>query len=144
MVSILPTRRTRARDASMLARECWLASLGAAALATTWARNDARRFVSPLVREGAGIEARTLRAIGSRMQRSVDRANRLIDRTRSTVVTTAATLARTAAGAAPRVHVSVAAGRAPAPRAKAPKRASAKRAHATERGVRKTRKTRAR
>ena len=64
-------------------RQIWLAGLGAAALTRDWAESGAAPMFRSLVKEGTLVEARTLRVVGDRLDRSYTRANAAWHRTRS-------------------------------------------------------------
>jgi hypothetical protein len=74
------------RDALIVApRQVWLASLGAAEVTRNWASNEAGRTFRALVKEGVGVESRTLRFVGKGVETSIGKANAVLRATRSTV-----------------------------------------------------------
>lgn len=56
-------------------RQIWLAGLGAAALTRDWAESGAAPLFRSLVKQGTIVEARTIRAVGDRLETSYSAAN---------------------------------------------------------------------
>ena len=68
-------------------RQMWLAGLGAAALTRDWAESGARPLFRSLVKQGTIVEARTIRAVGDRLESSYTAANSAWRRARAVLQT---------------------------------------------------------
>ena len=129
-------------------RQIWLAGLGAAALTRDWAESGARPLFRSLVKQGTIVEARTIRAVGDRLESSYTAANSAWRRARAVLQSGV----REAAGSAvalvqqrlPRSlpQVKLPAMAAKAPSRKATSKGSAKRGARTAAKTRTTRSTR--
>jgi len=85
-----------AEAAVAASRQVWLAGLGAAAVARSWARNEAGNQFHSLVRRGSTVERRALQVVGTRAQSSLATAAALLRQTRDTATRTARAFAETA------------------------------------------------
>jgi Poly(hydroxyalcanoate) granule associated protein (phasin) len=100
---------TRVADAALAAsRQVWLAGLGAAIVTRDWARDDAGSVFRSLVKEGASVETRAIRAFGERVNASLAAATSAWNKARSRALTTANAMLETAVTAFPKL-------KAPAP-----------------------------
>jgi hypothetical protein len=66
-------------------RQVWLASLGAAVVTRDWANKEAGKAFGTLVRQGAVVESRAIRFVGTRIEGSVARASALVGQARTTL-----------------------------------------------------------
>lgn len=129
-------------------RQIWLAGLGAAALTRDWAESGAGPMFRSLVKEGTLVEARTIRAVGDRLESSYTVANSAWRRARAVLQSGV----REAAGSAvalvqqrlprslPHVTLPVMAAKSPARKA-AGTRAAKRGVKATPKAAAKTRNT---
>ena len=130
------TTQSRQLPLALTSRQIWLAGLGAAALTRDWAESGAVPIFRSLVKEGTLVEARTIRAMGDRLESSYTVANLAWRRARAVVQSGV----REAAGSAvalvqqrlPRAlpHVTL-----PAMAAKAPVRKAAGKRNAKRKGT---------
>ena len=77
-------------------RQLWLASLGAAAVARSWADKEAAGVFRALVREGVAVESHAMRYVGRNVEASLRRANGFARDARQTIGGSAAAFARIA------------------------------------------------
>lgn len=75
-------------------RQIWLASLGAAAYARSWADKEAVGVFRALVREGAVVESHAVRYVGRNVEASLKRADGFARNARHTIGASAVALAR--------------------------------------------------
>ena len=83
-------------------RQVWLAGLGAAVVTREWARNDAGSVFRSLVKQGAHVEARTIRTLGRQLDSSIVLATTVWNRARSVARATFNDLVESTAAALPR------------------------------------------
>ena len=84
-------------DAAFAAsRRLWLASLGAASNTRDWARHEAGKTFSALVKEGSAVERQAIRTLSERVETAVATATALWKQTRASALSAAETLAQVA------------------------------------------------
>jgi poly(hydroxyalkanoate) granule associated protein phasin len=112
-------------DAAFAAsRRLWLASLGAAALTRDWARHEAGKTFSALVKEGSVVEKQAIRMLSERVETAIATTTSLWKQTRATALSAAGTLAETATAALSKFNAPATVRSTPASRAsKRPKTA---------------------
>jgi Poly(hydroxyalcanoate) granule associated protein (phasin) len=79
-------------------RQVWLAGLGAAVVTRDWAEKEAAGVFRTLVKEGAAVESRAVRLVGSQVESSVTKAGIVWKNTRMTVENAVRVYADTAVG----------------------------------------------
>src|SRR4030095_4501448 len=90
MRTMTQTRNTPVGDAVLAAsRQVWLASLGAAVVTRDWAQSEAGNVFRSLVEEGTGVESKTIRMVGDRLESTITVANTVWKRARTAVRKTA-------------------------------------------------------
>jgi hypothetical protein len=92
----------RVADVAFVApRQVWLAGLGAVVVTREWARNDAGSVFRSLVKQGAQVEARTIRTFGRQLDSSIVLATTVWNRARSVAQATFNGLVESTAAALP-------------------------------------------